>query len=97
MPQAQINQVTLSSPSVQLSEKESISRLLNAYLRESGQFEPSDVSFFHPEITKVIWLPHTKLGIHGTVLHLSAGGHHVFGEHFYTKEAQQWKKTRSPK
>ncbi|ANY68362.1 hypothetical protein BBD42_19195 [Paenibacillus sp. BIHB 4019] len=92
MPQAQINQDPLSSPSVQLSEKESITRLLNAYLRESGQFEPSDVSFFHPEITKVIWLPHTKLGIYGTVLHLSAGGHHVFGEHFYTKDAQQWKK-----
>ncbi|WP_341278635.1 IucA/IucC family protein [Paenibacillus sp. FSL H8-0537] len=93
MSQALLNQDSLSGPSIQRSEKESISRLLNAYLRESGQFEPSDVSFFHPEITKVVWLPHTNLGIYGTILHLSAGGHHVFGDHFYTEEDQQWKKS----
>lgn len=46
MSQALLNQDSLSGPSIQRSEKESISRLLNAYLRESGQFEPSDVSFF---------------------------------------------------
>ncbi|WP_338552183.1 IucA/IucC family protein [Paenibacillus sp. KS-LC4] len=90
MSQAQLSQQSVVSPSTQRSEKESISRLLNAYLRESGQFEPSQVSLPHPDITCVVWLPHTKLGIYGTILHLSAGGHHVFGDHFYTQVEQQW-------
>lgn len=74
-----------------LSQQESLSRILNAYLRETGQYHPRISHPSRPEISLVILLHHTQRVIYGTLLHLSAGGHHVYGDKFYTEEGEQWK------
>ncbi|MFF2089236.1 IucA/IucC family protein [Paenibacillus sp. NPDC058174] len=78
-----------SSPAVNAilrSQQESLSRLLNTYLRESGQHFPGYSSSVRPELNLKIALPHLQKSIYGSLRHHSAGGHHVFGDSFFTEE-----------
>ncbi|WP_028561824.1 IucA/IucC family protein [Paenibacillus pinihumi] len=61
--------------------KESFSRLLNTYLRETSQFCPVSGPT-HP-LNLQVELPRTGITVYGILLHLSPGGHHVFGDEFY--------------
>ncbi|WP_042160894.1 IucA/IucC family protein [Paenibacillus gorillae] len=78
-----------SSPAVDAvirSQQESLTRLLNTYLRESGQHSPSYSSPYRSELSLKIALPHIKKSLYGSLRHHSAGGHHEFGDSFYTEE-----------
>ncbi|GBF76061.1 IucA/IucC family siderophore biosynthesis protein [Paenibacillus sp. 598K] len=80
----QENQQHENSPA-QMARREMLSRMLNAYLRESGQHAPWawEGSVHLPGITLAIQLPATGQMIYGTLLHRSAAGHHVYGNQLY--------------
>jgi len=74
--------------SMTIAERETITRLVNAYLRETGNHDPRDASRLTSshqlnETPIRILLPHTKKTILGTVVHWSAGGHHSYGDRFF--------------
>jgi siderophore synthetase component len=73
-----------------LSQRESISRLLNTYLRETDQHTPRYSNPDRPDLTLIVSLPQLQQTIYGNLLHLSDGGHHVYGDAFYTEENGQW-------
>ncbi|GGG68248.1 IucA/IucC family protein [Paenibacillus radicis (ex Gao et al. 2016)] len=68
------------------SQQESLSRLLNTYLRENGQHFPGYSSPLRPELTLKVVLPQLQKTLYGSLRHHSAGGHHVFGDSFFTEE-----------
>ncbi|OBZ12298.1 IucA/IucC family siderophore biosynthesis protein [Bacillus sp. FJAT-26390] len=83
--------------SAALSQTESISRLLNTYLRETDQHIPTYSNPERPDLTLVVSLPQLQQTIYGNLLHLSDGGHHVYGDVFYTEENGQWQELTAKK
>ncbi|AMA71819.1 Siderophore synthetase component [Aneurinibacillus thermoaerophilus] len=86
---------------MKLTEKEMLKRILNAYLRETGNHDPRDQQAVqtlslpvHTETAMKIFLPHTKNTILGTLTYWSAGGHHAYGDTFF-QETETGKKTLS--
>lgn len=74
---------------VKIAERETLQRLINAYLRETKNFDPR-ISHGSPIPTKdshtesqiQIYFPYTNKQILGTMIHWSAGGHHTYGDSF---------------
>lgn len=69
-----------------LARREMLSRMLNAYLRETGQHSPAVSLPQLPGITLAIHLPATGQTLYGSLLHCSAAGHHVYGDKLYTSD-----------
>ncbi|MFC9708247.1 IucA/IucC family protein [Paenibacillus sp. NPDC056933] len=76
------------SPS-RLARQETLSRMLNAYLRETGQHDPYIRLATNPDLSLVIKLPRTNQRIFGNLLHRSAAGHHVYGDKFHIAESEE--------
>ncbi|MBJ6362962.1 IucA/IucC family protein [Paenibacillus sp. GCM10012307] len=76
-----------AAPSVH-ALKESFTRLLNAYLRETGQSR-SVSGTSHTGYTLRAELPHTGFTAYGVLYHVSSGGHHMFGDLFHIEHRGQ--------
>ncbi|UPK46475.1 IucA/IucC family protein [Paenibacillus pabuli] len=72
-----------------LARQETLSRMLNAYLRETEQHDPYVRLATRPDISLVIELPRTDQRIYGHLLHRSAAGHHVYGDMFHIAESEE--------
>jgi siderophore synthetase component len=73
----------------ELARQEMLSRMLNAYLRETGQHDPYVRLDTKPDISLVIELPRTNQRIYGNLHHRSAAGHHVCGDKFHIAELEE--------
>lgn len=71
-----------------LARREMLSRMLNAYLRETGQHTPLVSPPRLPGITLAIHLHATGQTLYGSLLHHSAAGHHVYGDKLYTADIE---------
>lgn len=76
------------SPSL-LARREMLSRILNAYLRETGQHDPYFTDSRLPNISLAIRLPSIGQIVYGSLLHRSLAGHHVYGENLYASEIER--------
>ncbi|MBP1999961.1 siderophore synthetase component [Paenibacillus shirakamiensis] len=68
------------------AQQEMLNRLFNAYLRETGQFDPYYPDSSGSGLTAAISLPDANRTIYGSLLHRSITGHHTYGEQFYTRD-----------
>ncbi|HEY9577238.1 MAG TPA: hypothetical protein VIR64_06170, partial [Pseudobacillus sp.] len=68
----------------QLAERAAVERLLNAYLRENGLFDPkvSNEEF-------IITLKNSGKEISGSFRYWSPVGHHTFGDVFYARVTEE--------
>ncbi|SEK27602.1 IucA/IucC family siderophore biosynthesis protein [Paenibacillus sp. OK003] len=79
---------SLVSPSG-IAHQEMLSRIMNAYLRETEQHDPYVRIATRPDLSLVIELPRTGQRIYGNLLHRSAAGHHVYGDTFHIAESDE--------